>query len=292
MIFYGLTKKKFLQKNFLRTISFTEWNSVCKYAHNWESIWNSEDINFLKFFSISLPVTAKQYKFTSLYRHDWKKFTPELVWGNRQSLFYRKPHTIRNQSFKIILHRFMNIYILFNWKSMFKIYTNTFHINPRNQELTCHNLYLTFYNTRLYINLVNLKGLNCCSLSVGLLLKFFKNKKSLKKNKLLKILLMKYIRKLLIVADIRYINLVIKKTPVFLNELFNAFTTPIIAPFFNPITKTVYNDITSTLTKPAFNIKNLVFLKFKPYNSMKGHRKGRLKRKIMRRIVKSNRICD
>jgi len=127
---------------------------------------------------------------------------------------------------------------------------------------------------------------------VGLLLKFFKNKKSFKKNKLLKILLMKYIRKLLIVADINYIDLYIKKTPVFLTELFNAFTTPIIAPFLNPITKMLYNDITATLSKPAFNIRALGFMKFKPYNFMKGHRKGRLKRKIMRRVVKLNRICD
>lgn len=175
---------------------------------------------------------------------------------------------------------------------MFRLYRNMFHINPANRELTRHNLYLTFSSTRLYINLVNLKGLNCCSLSVGLLLKFFKNKKSFKKNKLLKILLMKYIRKLLIVADINYIDLYIKKTPVFLTELFNAFTTPIIAPFLNPITKMLYNDITATLSKPAFNIRALGFMKFKPYNFMKGHRKGRLKRKIMRRVVKLNRICD
>jgi len=186
----------------------------------------------------------------------------------------------------------MNIYINFNLKSMFRLYKNLFHINPANRELTRHNLYLTFSATRLYINLVNLKGLNCCSLSVGLLLKFFKNKKSFKKNKLLKILLMKYIRKLLIVADIRYIDLYVKKTPVFFNELFNAFTTPIIAPFFNPITKTMYNDAVSTLSKQACSIRLMIFMKFKPYNFMKGHRKGRLKRKIMRRVVKLNRICD
>lgn len=103
---------------------------------------------------------------------------------------------------------------------------------------------------------------------------------------------MKYIRKLLIVSEIRLIELYIKRTPVFFNELFKAFTTPIITPFLNPITRSTYNDAETNFSKNPFTINVMFFMKFKPYNSMKGHRKGRLKRKIMRRIVKANRICD
>jgi len=40
------------------------------------------------------------------------------------------------------------------------------------------------------------------------------------------------------------------------------------------------------------NIRHLFFSRSKPYNFMKGPRKGRLKRKIMRRIIRTNRIPD
>ena len=79
-------------------------------------------------------------------------------------------------------------------------------------------------NKRLYI-----------TLSVGLFLKFFQNKKSLKKNKLFKLLLAKYLRKLLIVSGIKNIYVYIKKTPLFVQEIFHLLTSPLVKPFFNPI---------------------------------------------------------
>jgi len=46
------------------------------------------------------------------------------------------------------------------------------------------------------------------------------------------------------------------------------------------------------LQKSLVNIRHLFFSRSKPYNFMKGPRKGRLKRKIMRRIIRTNRIPD
>jgi len=157
-----------------------------------------------------------------------------------------------------------------------------------------YNLYLTFTANRLFINLVSGGGMkhNYLSLSVGLFLKFLNGKKSLKKNKLIKILLMKYVRKLLIVSEIRDLTICTKRTPVFFTELCNALISPIIRPFRNPFTKFMYDDTRLNSGKAKLRVKTITFYQPKAFGLMKTPRKGRLKRKVMRRIIRTNRACD
>jgi hypothetical protein len=133
---------------------------------------------------------------------------------------------------------------------------------------------------------------NYFSLSVGLFLKFLNGKKAFKKGKLIKLLLMKYVRKLLIVSEIRDLVVFTKRTPVFFTELCNSLISPIIRPFFNPFTNFMYDDTKLNSSKPKLRIKQIFFYQPKSFGSMKGPRKGRLKRKIMRRIIRTNRVCD
>lgn len=133
---------------------------------------------------------------------------------------------------------------------------------------------------------------NYFSLSVGLFLKFLNGKKSLKKAKLIKVLLMKYVRKLLVVSEIRDLVIFTKRTPVFFTELCNALLTPIIRPFYNPFTTFMYDDTRLNSNKPKLIVKQINFYQPKAFGSMKAPRRGRLKRKIMRRIVRANRVCD
>jgi len=158
-------------------------------------------------------------------------------------------------------------------------------------HLNIYKLYFTFTSNRLFINLLNVVGKNYVSLSVGLFLKFFKNKKSFKKNKLIKLLLIKYVRKLLIITGIKNIYLSVQKKPLFFQELCKTLTTPLVNAFFNPLTSSYINESVNFKNQP-FHIRYLFFRQTKPFNTMRLARQGRLKRKVMRRIIRTNRISD
>lgn len=153
-----------------------------------------------------------------------------------------------------------------------------------------YNLYFTFTPNRFYVNLCNHQGLNYLSLSVGLLLKFFKHQKSLKKNKSLKFLIVKFLRKLLIVSKINDLTIFLKRMPVLVSEVFKFLLSPLPSPFQDPITnQQVIEEGTGV---HSFRIWYLYFLKTVSYTSMKGRQKGRVKRKIAKKVISKNRITD
>jgi len=202
---------------------------------------------------------------------------------------------IKNKKYemKSVFFNILNFYRIIGLRVLYTLQQRIYYSNLK-KDLALYKLYLTFTANRLFINLYNRDGLtrNYLSLSVGLFLKFFKNKKSFKKNKLIKILLIKYLRKLLIVSEIKDIFLYVKKTPVFFTELLKTLTTPVICPFIHPQTGKMYDDIKLNSNVLFPNIKYLIFSKTKAYGYMKGPKKGRLKRKITRRIIRMNRMPD
>ena len=189
--------------------------------------------------------------------------------------------------------RLLHMYYEYTHRSLYRFYMYL-HFRNNWQDETKYHLYLTFTANRLFINMVTEHGLqhNYFSLSVGLFLKFLNGKKSLKKAKLIKILLMKYVRKLLVVSEVRDLVIFTKRTPVFFTELCNALLTPIIRPFYNPFTTFMYDDTRLNSIKPKLVVKQINFYQPKAFGSMKAPRRGRLKRKIMRRIVRANKVCD
>lgn len=153
-----------------------------------------------------------------------------------------------------------------------------------------YKVYFTFHPSRFYINLRSYTNINYFSLAVGLLLKFFKYKKSLKKTKTFKFLLVKFFRKLLITTNMQRFVLFFKRSPVLLNEVIRFLTQPLIAPFYDPVRdRTVLEDE----NKPyLLQVHYIYFLKSVSYTKMKNKQKGRLKRKITKKIVRKNRIVD
>ena len=187
--------------------------------------------------------------------------------------------------------KFSNLYLNISFKSLFDIFLYLRTLRKLDTMLNIYKLYLTFTSNRLFINLLNAPGKNYVSLSVGLFLKFFKNKKSFKKNKLVKLLLMKYVRKLLIISGIKNLYLYVQKKPLFFQELCKTLTTPLVNSFYNPISSTFVNEINNGQISP-FHIRYLFFRQTKSFSLMRQSRQGRLKRKIMRRIIRTNRIAD
>lgn len=157
-----------------------------------------------------------------------------------------------------------------------------------------YNFYWNFQGRRLFLTLHNDgdERYNYFFLSLGLFLKFFRYKKCLKKTKLMKLLLVKYARKLFIVAGIEEINFWVRGVPALFTELLRVFFTPVITPFRHPLTMQPYHDVEETKKKTPFFPVSITHNRSKPYNYMKVKRRGRLKRKIMRRLVSKSRVCD
>ena len=258
-----LTKFSNIKKLQPNKIYFTDNNYLTQYAKNWTRIW-ADPINAKILKSIKIILTPTEVLF--------KSTRPAL--GIVTSLFILS-----------------NIYQHLNFKSLFNVFLYLRNLRSVDSSLNIYKLHLTFTSNRLFINLLNMPGKNYISLSVGLFLKFFKNKKSFKKNKLVKLLLVKYVRKLLLLCGIKNIYLFVQKKPHFFHELCKVLTTPLVNTFFNPLTSTTVYDNPSLIQQP-FYIRYFFFRQTKAFNTMRQARQGRLKRKIMRRIVRTNRIAD
>jgi hypothetical protein len=149
---------------------------------------------------------------------------------------------------------------------------------------------MTFTKNRLFVNFLDIKKRNYVSISPGLFIKFFEKKKSLKKTKTIKLLIAKFLRKLLLLTKIKYAFLIIKKTPIYLIEILNMLNQPILHKFIDPHENEVIEEKTSKLTLTHFTY--LIFLNNTSYVKNKLPLKGRVKRKIFRKIILENNVID
>lgn len=243
----------------LNKIQFNTTQNLLKYIKTWNGIYTPQ---------CSLKI-LKQIKL-------WTNGENELSSSN---------------NFTQTLIRFSSLYLYLNFNSLFNVFVYLRTLRTWDTTKNIYKLYFTFTRTRIFVNLTNNSHKNYLSLSVGLFLRFFKNKKSFKKNKLIKLLLVKYLRKLLLVSNIKNVYLYVQKTPLFLTELVKTLTTPLVNPFFNPISSSLLFENNSPSSN-SFSIRYVYFRQLKPFNLMRMPRKGRLKRKIMRRIIRTNRISD
>lgn len=127
-------------------------------------------------------------------------------------------------------------------------------------------------------------------LSNGFFLKYFEKKKSIKKNKSIKLLIARYLRKLYLLVHFKYSIFFIKNTPSHLSEIINILNTPIIHKFANPFSEKIMEE--GLLKKNIFNINYFIFFKNIDFSSNKIRKKGRVKRKITRKLVLENSITD
>jgi hypothetical protein len=101
---------------------------------------------------------------------------------------------------------------------------------------------------------------------------------------------MKLLRKLLIVLQVSNLNLILKGTPTRLPQYVRTLLTPITHYLVNPISNTLYDEITQ---KPfEFNIHSVLFLKCLLLKKQKLRKKGRVKRKILRKLILKNKLID
>ena len=205
-----------------------------------------------------------------------------------------KSPKVLTSSFRITLQRrsilrFYSLYKLLVLRRTPKLALYAHYLGKRKHK-PLYKIYFTFHLTRLYINLWDTKNRNYVSLSAGLFLKFFQGKRSLKKNKIFRLLLVRFFRKILIVSGIKNVSLYLKKTPRDTTELFNVLNQPLPAPFFDPVQQKKV--IETWQNHHTLDVRYLYFLRAISFTNMKVKKKGRLKRKIARKIIKKNKIMD
>ena len=161
-----------------------------------------------------------------------------------------------------------------------------------------HQLLFRFNKHRLVISLVDSvdKSTHFFA-STGLFLKYVKNRKSLKKTRALKLLMMRFLRKMFLVLHLKDVDFCFRGVPLHLEHLLKMLFRPLSHVFTDPFTGDNVDETTSsTSSRPKklslFNLKGVTFRNPKPYGFQKDKKKGRVKRKIRKKIMRINNITD
>ena len=189
---------------------------------------------------------------------------------------------------------------IMNLYSSFTLFPKTdlyYKIHSARRKVIEHILRFRFNKSRLHVILEDSKKHNTHFFTTpGLFIRYFQGKKSLKKNKALKYLMARFIRKMLLVLNLENVGLVTKGVPVNLDKLLTAIFKPLSHPFTNPLTGEVINESDSTLPrkkeKGNIGISSVTFFAPKPFSYQKTRKRGRIKRKIQRRLVRMNKVID
>jgi len=112
----------------------------------------------------------------------------------------------------------------------------------KNPSEPIYKLIFNFKKHYLYITVLDKRKNILFSLHTGLFMKFFNYKKSLKKSKSLKLLLIRYLRKLLLVTKINNFNFYIKQTSDQLNKLLQLLQKPTNHTFTDPLTNNIIDE--------------------------------------------------
>ena len=154
---------------------------------------------------------------------------------------------------------------------------------------TQKTLSFTFSRNRFFPALRTLQGETYLSLSLGLFMKFFSKSKSFMKSKSMYLILASFLRKTLLFSSFTTLYFIISKTPVYLKEMMSTLNDPVVSIYRNPFSEDLVDE--KSFQTP-FRFSMFLFLNNKAYGKVKVRKRGRLKRKITKRLVLLNRITD
>lgn len=150
-------------------------------------------------------------------------------------------------------------------------------------------LMLNFKRSRFFPSLKILNSDTYLTLSLGLFSSFFYKGKFFIKNKAVYLVVASFLRKILLYSGMSNLLFIIQRTPIYLNEILSTINNPVINLYKHPFNENIINE---NKIKNNFYFNYFIFLKNKPYGFMKNRKKGRVKRKILKRVVSVNRLTD
>jgi hypothetical protein len=105
--------------------------------------------------------------------------------------------------------------------------------------------------------------------------------------------MIKTLRKFLILSLIKNLILIIRGLPVNLNTLITLLNSPILRLFYDPTQIDKKTQIQETeFKKKILNYIYIIFLEAKSYVKFKVKKRGRVKRKIRRKLTLLNNLID
>lgn len=263
------SRKKFIYPKIYWKAIRIFYPTVSYNAYQNNTIWLKKKYNNIKYHKMIDLIRNKVIKFTFIKR----KISFSII----KNIKIKKLI-----SFLYLYNYFINsIFIdLFYFRKSINFKKNKFY----------YYLFLSFYKNKLFVNFKNRNKKNFLSISSGLFIKFFEKKKSFKKNKTIKLLISKYIRKIFLLTRIKNTILVVKKTPVFLMEVINLINSPIAHKFVDPVDNKVIEE--TNTNNILIKFLYFIFMENKNFTKNKIPAKGRIKRKILRKVVFENKIID
>ena len=184
--------------------------------------------------------------------------------------------------------RLVKLYSKFDYLPMMDLY---FQSRKAVKRAVQHLVRFKFNRNRLIISLTDRPtGLTHFFLSPGPFLRYFQKRKSLKKNKSMKLLMVRFLRKLLLLIRLKNILIHVRGVPVYLETLLQALFRPLPHTIPDLLSGSVVDEIQNP--KRNLNFYGVRFINNKPFGSFKLKKKGRVKRKIRRKLYRTCRILD
>ena len=164
-----------------------------------------------------------------------------------------------------------------------------FRTNSQFDFLKSRILNLNFKRKRFFPVIRDFKGTTFFNMSLGIVAKYLKKEKCFTKKKPVFLLVASFLRKILLFSSLTKLVLMIKRTPMFLQEILSIINNPVSNLYEHPFNKQEVNEF--KITNP-FYFSNVVFTTTKPYGPVKTKNKGRLKRKITKKLNLIGRVID
>jgi hypothetical protein len=127
--------------------------------------------------------------------------------------------------------------------------------------------------------------------SLGCISKFLNKGKSHTKKKSVFLLVASLLRKLLLYSNFSDMHLIVNRTPIYFQEILTQIHTPSKSLYKHPFVPKSTVDESSDKVQ-LFDFKYISFNRTKSYGYIKWKKKGRLKRKISKRVYSINRVID
>ena len=154
----------------------------------------------------------------------------------------------------------------------------------------CYYLRFRFNRLKLVISLTDKATQKThVFISPGLFLKHFQKKKSLKKSRSMKVLMARFMRKVLIILKLKDVLLHSRGVPLHLEYLLSVLFRPFSHPFYDPISEITVNEVDD---HHNINVSGIWMESVRPYGFQKTRKMGRVKRKIRRRITRLGNVID
>ena len=184
-------------------------------------------------------------------------------------------------SVKFVFYNFTKKYVL----NLIGFFMNNFKFN----YLLSKVLTLNFKRKRFFPLIRDITGTTFFNTSLGILAKYLQKGKFFTKKKVVFLLVSSLIRKMLLYSSLDNLILMVKRTPMYLQDILSTINNPVSSIYNNPYTKKEVNEFK---LNNNFKFTNVVFTTTKPYGPVKTKNAGRLKRKITKKLVLIGRVTD